>query len=92
MSKYDELSGCHTMSLTPFGLLLNVLQSSDRPILAVANNAELATVDGIAWTHLNRKLHKRLLEMADFGFRSVYVCDAYSDNAIEVLKGKESGR
>lgn len=92
MGKYDELSGCHTMSLTPYGLLLNVLQSSDRPILAVANNSELATVDGIVWTFVNRGLHKILLELADSGFHSVYVCDAYSDSAIEVLKGKESGR
>ena len=92
MSKYDELSGCHTMSLTPFGLLLNVLQSSDRPILAVASNAELATVDGIAWTFVNEGLHKILLELADSGFHSVYACDAYSDCAIEVLKGKESER
>lgn len=92
MSKYDELSGCHTMSLTPFGLLIDILQSSDRPILAVARNAELATVDGIVWTFVNRGLHKILLELADSGFHSVYVCDAYSDSAMEVLKGKESER
>ena len=78
MSKYDVLSGKGgTLTVTPYGLLINIIMYSKVKIyLYVVNkNTIQYSLDKISWEELNKKLGLELLDMSNYCKNIVVLTD-----------------
>ena len=91
-SKYDELSGeGPVLSCTPYGVLMELIRTSPRPVIAVASNAPEVTFDGTSWLGVNPGLYQRLLEYAKWRWPGIVVCEFASDLARDLLSPHKEG-